>query len=96
VEQSDPGRPVRVVLDRGDLGRDAVLRPLEVDHAVAALVAATLVARGDATVDVAPALLGELLGQRLLGLRLRHVGEVGDRHEAAAGARGLETADRHQ
>src|SRR5262249_47966978 len=94
VEQRDPGRPVRVVLDRGHPRRDAVLRPLEVDDAVAALVASALVAGGDAAVRVAAALLGQLLGQRLLGLRLRDVGEVGDRHEAAARARRLEAANR--
>ena len=71
------------------------LRALEVDDPVAALVAAALVARRDAAVVVAAALLRQLLGQRLLGLRLRHLGEVGDRHEAAAGARRLEPADRH-
>src|SRR5439155_24417200 len=44
VQQRDPGRPVRVVLDRGHLRGDTVLLPLEVDHAVAALVAAALMA----------------------------------------------------
>ena len=53
VEQRDPGRPVGVVLDRGDLRRDAVLLALEVDDAVLALVAATLMACGDAAAVVA-------------------------------------------
>jgi hypothetical protein len=45
VDQRDVGGPVRVVLDRGDLGGDPVLRALEVDLAVQALgPAATAVA----------------------------------------------------
>src|SRR6185436_1387981 len=70
--------------------------PLEVDHAVAALVAAALVARRQATVVVAAALLRQLLGERALGLRLRDVLERRDRHEAAARRRRLELANRHQ
>src|SRR3954454_13394955 len=66
MEQRDPRRPVRVVLDRGDLRRHAVLLALEVDHAVTALVPTALVARRDASVVVPAALLGQLLGQRLL------------------------------
>ena len=54
----------------------AVLRALEVDDAVAALVTAALVARRDAAVVVAAALLRQRLGQRLLGLRLRDLLEV--------------------
>src|SRR5581483_3770446 len=57
VEQRDARRPVGVVLDRGHLRGDAVLLALEVDDAVAALVPAALVARGDAAVRVATALL---------------------------------------
>ena len=68
VEQRDPRRPVRVVLDRGDLRRHAVLDALEVDHAVAALVAAALVARRDAAVVVPAARLLQRLGERLLRL----------------------------
>jgi hypothetical protein len=95
VEQRDACGAVRVVLDRGDLGRHVVLAALEVDDAVAALVTPTLVTRRDPAVVVAAALLGQLLGQRLLRLRLRHFLEVGDRHEAASRACGLETTDGH-
>src|SRR5579884_560057 len=63
VQQRDPGRAVRVVLDRGHLRGHPVLRPLEVDEAVAALVAAALVARRDPARVVAAALLRELLGE---------------------------------
>src|SRR5207247_2046123 len=67
MEERDAGRAVRVVLDRRDLRGHSVLGALEVDHAVTALVAAALVARRDASVVVAAALLRQLLGQRLLG-----------------------------
>ena len=74
----------------------AVLRALEVDHAVAALVAAALVAHRQAAVVVAAALLRQLLGERLLRLRLRDLLERRDRHEAAARRRRLELANGHQ
>src|SRR5207237_8663243 len=64
VEERDARRAVRVVLDRGNLRRDAVLRALEVDRPVAALVAAALVAGRDAAVVVPAALLGQFLGER--------------------------------
>src|SRR5690349_19642504 len=96
VEQRDARRPVGVVLDRRDLRRHAVLPALEVDDAVAALVTAALVARRDAPVRIAAALLRERREQALLGLRLRDLLEGGDGHEAASGARRLVTADRHQ
>src|SRR6478736_1473333 len=48
VQQRDPSRPVRVVLDVRDLGRHAVLvMATEVDDPVGALVTATLVTGGD-------------------------------------------------
>src|SRR6266566_2213311 len=95
MEQRDPGRPVRVVLDRGHLRRDGVLDALEVDLAVLALVAASLVTAGDATVHVSPTALLERLGEALLGLGLRDLVERRDRHEAPTRARGLVAADGH-
>src|ERR671936_3047534 len=83
VQERDPGRSVGVVFDRGDLRRDAVLDALEVDHAVAALVPAALVAPGDPAVFVAPAGALQRLDQALLGLALRDVVEGGDGHEPA-------------
>src|SRR5665647_465916 len=96
VQQRDVRRPVRVVLDRSDLRRHAVLQALEVDDPVAALVAAALVSRRDAAVVVAAALLRDRLEQALLRRRLRDLLERGDRHEAAARACRLVAADRHQ
>src|SRR4051812_47860257 len=96
VEQRDVGGPVGVVLDRGDLGRHAVLLPLEVDDAVLALGAAAAVAAGDAPVRVAPAALRESLDQRLLRLAARDLRAVGPGGEAPAGARGLVFLDGHR
>lgn len=42
IEQRDARGTIRVVLDGRDLGRDAILATLEVDLAILALVAATL------------------------------------------------------
>src|SRR5581483_2164196 len=95
MEQRDARRPVRVVLDGGDLRRHAVLLTLEVDDAVATLVAAALVARGDAAVVVAAALLRHRREQALLRLGLRDLLEGRDRHEAAARRGRLELSHWH-
>ena len=95
MQKRDPGRAVGVVLDRVHAGRNPVLAALEVDDPVAALVPAAAVAGRDAAVDVSPGLLRERCEQRLLGLGLRDLLEVGHRHEAAAGRGGLEFADGH-
>src|SRR5262249_53181463 len=71
VQQGDAGRAVGVVLDGGDLRRDAVLLALEVDDSVAALVPAADVAGGDAAVVVATARLVDLPQEALLRARLR-------------------------
>ena len=67
VQQSDTGRAVGIVLDGGNFGGHAVLVALEVDDAVALLVAAALVTGGDAAIAVATGL--RLRGQKRL-LRL--------------------------
>src|SRR4051794_20473415 len=95
VHERDVRRAVRVVLDRGDLRRHAVLAALEVDLAVQALGPAAAVARGLAAVGVAPAALLEALDEGLLRLRAGDLREVGIRREAAAGTGGLRSADRH-
>ena len=96
VQQRDVGGAVGVVLDRGDLRRDAVLAALEVDLAVQALGPAAAMARGLAAVGVAATGLLEALDERLLGLGLRDLGEVGVGDEAAAGRCGLGLANRHR
>ena len=96
VEERDPGRPVGVVLDRGHLRGNPILRALEVDRPKAPLVAAALVARRDAAVVVAAALLRQRLEERLLRHGLRDVVESRDRHEAAPRARRLVLLQSHQ
>ena len=65
-----------------DLARDAVLVPLEVDGAVAALVATTLVPAGDVAIAVAAARALHRAREALLGHVVRDLREVGDRHES--------------
>src|SRR4051794_25832389 len=84
VQQRDVGAAVGVVLDRGHLGGNAVLEPLEVDLAVATLVPATAVAGGDPALGVAPAGLRDPLGERLLGLGLGDLRVVGPGGEPAS------------
>src|SRR3954469_16309010 len=60
VEQGDTRAAVRVVLDRRDLRRHAVLVPAEVDDAVPPLVPAALVASGDLAGVVPAGLLAPL------------------------------------
>ncbi len=96
VEQRDASVAVRVVLDRRDLGRHAVLVATEVDQAVLLLVTATTVTRRHAAVGVPStgARLG--LGERLLRLVAGDLREVGDGLEPATGTGGLALANRHR
>src|SRR5262249_35116466 len=96
VQQRNVRRAVRVVLDRRDARRHAVLAALEVDLAVQALGAAAAVAGGLATARVAPAGLRQTLDERLLRLVGRDLGEVRIRREATAGACGLGLANGHR
>ena len=95
VQQGDPARAVRVVLDRGDRGRHAVLVPPEVDLAVLLLVPAAAVTRGLAAVVVATTGLGLALDERTLGRGLGDLGEVGLGLEPTSGAGGLAPANGH-
>src|SRR5581483_3280727 len=96
VQQQDAAVAVRVVLDGRHLRRHPVLGPLEVDHAVLLLVAATAMAGGLAALRVATA--RAVLGreQRTFGLALRDLREVRHRLEPATGAGGLALAEWHQ
>ena len=89
VQKGDAGAAVRDVLDGSDLRGHAVLLALEVDDAVAALVAAALVPRRDAAVVVAARLVRQRRKQGLLRLVRRDLGEVRDRLETSARARRL-------
>src|SRR5688572_9741020 len=95
VEEEDATVAVRVVLDGRDLGRHAVLVPLEVDDAVALLVAAALVSSGLAAVVVAATGVVLRGQQGALGRVLGDLREVGDRLEPTTGAGGLALAKGH-
>src|SRR2546430_2694405 len=71
-------------LPRPPRGGDATLPPREVDPPIAALVPPALPPVGDVALVVAAARASQRLEQRLFGLALRDVGEVGDRAEARA------------
>src|SRR5438874_3584383 len=97
VKQCDSRGAVGVVLDVRDLRRHAVLvRTLEVDDAVGALVPTTLVTRGHPAVDVAATLAVQRTHERLLRLAPRDLDEVGDAGASASGRRRLVFANTHQ
>src|SRR5690606_32079081 len=96
VQERDARGAVGVVLDVRDLRGDAVLVvATEVDDAVGALVATTLVTGGDATGAVAAAALAQRTDQRLLRLRAGDLDEVGHARAAAARRRRLVLTDCH-
>ena len=65
-DQGDPGAPVGIVLDLGDLSRNAELVSLEVDLPVLPLVAAAPMARGQVALIIAASGPPLRLQQRLL------------------------------
>src|SRR4029453_3662946 len=83
VEQRDARVAVRVVLDRRDLGRDAVLVATEVALAVLVVWPAAAGPRRHAAIRVATARLGLRARERLLRTVARDLRKVGDRLEAA-------------
>src|SRR3989442_13635744 len=95
VQQRDAGGPVRVVLDRRPLGRNAELLAPEVDPPIAALMPAALPPVGDMALVVAPARAVQRLEQGLLRLALRDLGEVGDRAEPRARRHRSKLSDAH-
>src|SRR5699024_7083432 len=96
VEQGDTSGTVRVVLDVSNLCRNAVLVvTTEVDHAVCALVSATLVSGGDLTGVVTATALGERANQRLFRSRSGDFCEVGYRRAAQARGSRLKLTNSH-
>ena len=96
VEQRDIGAAVGVVFDSRNLGRDIELVPLEIDLAVSPFVTAAAMPRGDSTVDVATATLGDPTTN--LSLLRPFAGDfckVGNTHVAAPRRGGLVDFDRH-
>ena len=95
VKEADPGRAVRVVLDRRELGRHAELVALEVDDAVVLLLAAAAVANGQAALVVAAGAALLRLEERLVGLLGGDLLERRAGHEPPAGRGGLVASQRH-
>ena len=96
MQERDARRAVGIVLDGGHLRGHADLVAAEVDEAEAPLVTAAAEAAGDAAVVVASAGRVLVFEQASLGLGLGDLDEVGDRIEAARGARGFEGLDAHR
>src|SRR2546427_3618832 len=82
-------------LHRRHLRGNAELFAPEIDPSIAALVAAALPPVGDVALVVAPARPPQRLEQRLLGLALRDVREVGDRAEPRARRHRPKLSDAH-
>src|SRR4051794_39117241 len=95
VQQRDARVAVRVVFDRGDLGRHAVLVATEIDDAVTLLVPAAAVPRRHAAVCVTAAGLRLRLREPLFGRVLGDLREVRRRLEPAPGTCRLALADGH-
>ena len=76
VQQRDPARTVRIVLDRRDLRRHAILRTLEVDDAVLPARPTAAMAHGDMAVEIAARVLLANLDQRALGLDLGEIRKI--------------------
>ena len=87
ADQGDEGGTVGVVLEALDRRRNVELAALEVDQAIAALVAAATVAHGHPPQVVAPARTVLAFGQGLDRLALPQFRTV-DQHQLALGRRG--------
>src|SRR5207248_7811100 len=82
MQQRDARGPVRIVFDARDARRNRELVAPEVDAPVLPLVPAAHIPARDMALVVAPTGAPQRLEQRLLRLRLRDFGEVGDRTKA--------------
>src|SRR6185312_1946814 len=94
-EQRDAGRAVGIVFDRSNLRRYAEFVALEIDHAVALLVAAADEARGDAAGRVAAARFMPRLEQWFFRLVARDVYALHHGHIAQARSCGAEFFNGH-
>src|ERR1035437_2846388 len=95
VQKADSGRPVGVVLDGGQLGRDVELVPLEVDDAVVLLLAAAAMANGDPALIVPAGTALLRLHERLVGFSCGDLLEGRPGHAPEAGGGCLVTTQRH-
>ena len=95
VQQRDATVAVRVVLDRSNGGWNAILVSMEIDDAVALLVATTTMAGSLAAVVVAATGTALLRDERTLWTVGGELGKVRNRLETAAGARWLTCTNTH-
>src|SRR5207249_1257748 len=95
VEERDPGRAVRIVLDGRHPGRHALLLALEVHEPVEALVPPAPVPDGHPAEVVPAARLAQRRGERGLRRLLGDLVEIGTRLEAATGRRRSELDGGH-
>src|SRR5262249_15134296 len=87
VQQGDAGTAVRVVLDRIDAGRHAILVATEINQTVLLLVPTTTMPGRDLALIVAATGLHLGAQQALLGpIARRELGEITDRGAAAPGS----------
>ena len=66
TQQCNPRRPIRIVFNGLDFGRDIFLVALEIDQAIKTLMPATAMIRGNSAGVVAPAAMLEWLAQAFL------------------------------
>src|SRR5690348_3516888 len=96
AQERDEAAAVRVVFEAHDLCRHVEFGALEVDDAIAPLVAAAAPALGDAAVIVAAALLALAFGQRLDRPALPQLAAVDEDQLALSGRGRLETLECHR
>ncbi len=84
LDKGDERRTARIELQPLDQRRHAMLGALEIDDAIALLVAAAAPAHGDAAGVVAATFFGQAFGQRLDRTALVEAGTV-DQHQLALG-----------
>src|SRR5262249_37844538 len=94
--QRDEGRTIGIVFQPLNGGRHVELGALEVDDAVAALMAAAAIAHRDMAVVVAPALAALAFGKRLDRVALPQIAAIHQDQRAPAGRGWLEILKRHR
>src|SRR5258708_34269906 len=95
MQQRDARRAIGIVLDRRDLGRNAVLVALEIDFTKGLLMAAAYEARRNVPVAAASTSLTLAERERLFGGLLGDFLTRHQRHKPAAGRCGTEFFERH-
>ena len=86
MQQSNPSRTIRIVLNRIHFGRNTILHSLEVDDAIHLLVSTTTMSCCDETLVVSPTMSLQSLEQTLLWLSTRRqLSKIADRRISSSG-----------